>query len=68
MREFVRLPPDLHVNGRQVMGTGTLNRNSNTLILKMFISDGHIDDNFLEKNLCHSREICFLVGKRVTVA
>ena len=27
-----------------------------TLILKIFISDGRIDDNFLEKNLCHSRD------------
>ena len=27
-----------------------------TLILKIFISDGHIDDNFLDKNLCHSRD------------
>ena len=26
------------------------------LILKIFISDGHIDDNFWEKNLCHSRD------------
>ena len=25
-----------------------------TLILKIFISDAHIDDNFWEKNLCHS--------------
>ena len=24
MRELARLPPDLHVNGRQVMDTGTL--------------------------------------------
>ena len=27
-----------------------------TLILKIFISDGHIDHNVLEKNLCHSRD------------
>ena len=27
-----------------------------TLIMKIFISDGHIDDNFWEKNLCHSRD------------
>ena len=27
-----------------------------TLILKIFISDGHLDDNFWEKNLCHSRD------------
>ena len=27
-----------------------------TVVLKIFISDGHIDDNFLEKNLCHSRD------------
>ena len=27
-----------------------------TLLLKIFIPDGHIDDKFLEKNLCHSRD------------
>ena len=27
-----------------------------TLILIIFISDGDVDDNFLEKNLCHSRD------------
>ena len=40
----------LHISSHLVLGLDM------TLILKIFISDGHIDDNFLEKNLCHSRD------------
>ena len=44
-----------HQGGRQAYPHPT-DDSLSTVVLNIFISDGHIDDNFGEKNVCHSRD------------